>query len=322
MRVVPLTVVALATFMLPAAAQEMREYTDALGRTVEIPVEPQRIQSMYDLQTTLPLVELGAPVVGSYGRLRSDGTTYLRAINTVMNVDFDNSDITFTHAQTVDFEAIAALEPDLIIGLVGFDIEYADQLQEIAPTVILEDGQPALDLYRDIADVSGQLETYEDLLANYQALLADARTWLGDHDYTYTKLFAINGDFYVYANYGALTMALDGLGFTLVGDGVALRERGLPWGEIMSVELLPAQDADFVFATYRIDQGPNENPALTLERFEELLPGFCDLLTACADGRFIVTPREHAAPISFRTLTMNIHYIVSHVAGRPGIVAP
>ena len=265
------------------------------------------------------LVELDAPVIGSQGTLRADGTPYLRMISTVMKVDFDNSDIAFTHETAPDFEAIAALDPDLIIGLVSNDADSVGRLERIAPTILLDDTRPALDLYRDIAAISGRLETYEDLLADYQALVADARGWIGDHELTYSMLGARGSDLYVFGNYGAVTKALNDLGLALVGDGVALAEQGSTWdGEIMSAELLPAQEADLVFSTYRIDLGPEASPAETLTRFEMVLPGFCDLLPACDDGRFVILPQEHAA-VSFRTLEANIHYVVTHVGSRPDI---
>ena len=305
-----------------AAAQETRTYTDALNRTVEIPVEPQRIQSMYSGAVTPPLIELGAPVVGSQGTLGEDGTPYLRMIREVMKIDFDNSGIAFTHADTADVEVIAALDPDLIVGLVSNDAEQVDQLQRIAPTVLLDDAQPGLDLYRDIADVVGRLDAYEDLLADYRRLVADARGWLGGHAHTYSKLGARNGELYVYGNFGALTMALNDLGFDLVGDGVALRDRGSTWdGEAISAEALPRQDADFMFTTYRTDLGADASPVATLAAFDQVIPGFCALMTACSGGRLVVLPMEHAA-ISFRTLDANIYYIVTHVAGRPGMTPP
>ncbi|MEM7489266.1 MAG: ABC transporter substrate-binding protein, partial [Pseudomonadota bacterium] len=221
-----------------------------------------------------------------------------------------------------DFEAIAALAPDLIIGLVSNDADHVDRLARIAPTVILDDGGNGLDLYRDIADVTGRIDRFEDLLADYRALVADARGWLGDHGHTYSKLGVRGGDLYVYGNFGALTIALNDLGFELIGDGVPLHARGATWdGEVLSPETLPDQDADFVFTTFRIDQGPEAGPTATLRAFEEVLPGFCDLMTACAKGRFVVLPLEHVA-LSFRTLDANVYYIVTNVAGRPGLAPP
>ncbi len=316
------TIAIAALLALPAVAQEMRSYEDALGRIVDIPVDPQRIQSMYSGSVTPPLIELGAPLVGSQGTLAEDGTPYLRMVSTVMKIDFDNSDIAFTHEGAPDFEAIAALAPDLIIGLVSNDADHVDRLQQIAPTVMLDDSQSGLELYRDIADTTGRMDAFEDLLVDYHALVEDARGWLGNHGYTYSKLAAYGGDLHVYGNFGALTIALNDLGFELIGDGVAMRARGSTWdGEVMSAETLPDQDADFVFTTFRIDQGPQVGPVSTLDAFEEVLPRFCDLMTACAEGRLIVLPLEHVA-LSFRTLDANIYYIVTNVAGRPGLAPP
>lgn len=314
---------ALVTLSLSIAAQEMRSYTDALKRIVGIPANPQRIVSMHDHALTLPLVELGAPVVGSHGRVANNGSAYLRSVNTVMNVDFGNSDIAFIGAfDQIDFEAIASLGPDLIIGQI-YDKALLQKLEAIAPTVILDDSKNAIDFYADVADVSGKTKEFKERLAGYKSLVADAQGWLqGPSRYTYSKIQAYDGQLEVYANYGALTKALDDLGFQITKTGQEMRNRGVSWGETVSAEILPAQDADFLFDTYRIDQGQEDSPKAARNRMEEVLPGYCKLLTACMQGRYIFVPREHAAPISFRTLEMNVHYIVSHVMGRPGITDP
>jgi iron complex transport system substrate-binding protein len=304
------------TLTAPATAQETRTHIDALDRMVEIPVAPKRIVSMHDHALTLPLVELGAPVVGSHGRVREDGSTYLRSVNTVMNVDFDNSEIEFIGAwNSIDFEKIASLKPDLIIARAPWDEEQIEKLEAIAPTAYVDDTADALELYQSIADVAGKLEEFNYLNAKYEHLIADAKGWLGNPSYTYSKIQTWDGKLTVYANYGALTRALDDLGFLIAGTGAELRNKGVGWGEEVSAELLPEQDADFLFDTYRIDQGQNDGPQVAWGRMETVLPNFCTLLSACQKGNYIFIPREHAAPNSFATLTMNVHYVVSHVAG-------
>ncbi|MEM7709422.1 MAG: hypothetical protein AAF264_01460 [Pseudomonadota bacterium] len=144
----------------------------------------------------------------------------------------------------------------------------------------------------------------------------------GPHDYTYAKIQAYDGNFEVYANCGALTKVLDDLVFRITGDGARLREEDVVWGETLSPERMPAQNADFLFDTYRIDQGQGDSPAQAIARMAEVLPSYCQVLTACAEGRYIFMPREHAAPISFRTMEMLVHYVVSHTAGRAGIADP
>ena len=99
-----------------APAQDVRVFTDDTGRDVTIPVKPQRIVALQDLFFTIPLIELGVNPVGSMGRTADDGSHFIRSSKTVTGLDFDNSDIVYVGGSTPDLEAIAALQPDLIIA--------------------------------------------------------------------------------------------------------------------------------------------------------------------------------------------------------------
>jgi iron complex transport system substrate-binding protein len=50
-----------------SAAEVKHTFTDDLGRVVTVPLHPQRIVSMHDLDITIPLIELGVPPVASHG---------------------------------------------------------------------------------------------------------------------------------------------------------------------------------------------------------------------------------------------------------------
>lgn len=154
----------LAALALPAPPQEMREFTDGAGRTVEIPAAPQRIVSLRDFDVTLPFVELGAPVVGSHGRQDGTGAPYLRSVDTILDIDFDNSDITCVGNDAgIDYEAIAALGPDLIIGRWPNDEERLGRIEQIAPTMMIDVNQGSLGFIRDLADVPGVLPADEEM---------------------------------------------------------------------------------------------------------------------------------------------------------------
>lgn len=304
----------------PVTAQEMREFTDVLGRTVEIPVDPQRIVSLRDSEITTPLIELGAPVVGSHGRPAADGTPYLRPASQLFGVTFDNSDIEFV-GNELDFEVVAALQPDLLIARTQ-EADLIEQMEVIAPVVFIDSNMSSFELYEQIADIAGEQEEFEVRSTRFQSLLDDAMKWIGENDYTYTLVQNEGGgNINIYSEYGALSYILDDLGFTIIGDGAALRETGEP-RITTSPELLPAQDADFVFGNYRIDQGGDHGPRVEAAGLEEALPGYCDFLPACADGRLILVPRELATAQSFQAWEALTHIVVSNVAGRPGITVP
>src|SRR5690606_41515231 len=115
-RVVAALILGSAVAVLPAQGQETRQFTAENG-IFEIPVTPQRIVALNDQILTLPLYEMGAPVVGSAGRLDADGTAFLRGGMDTLGIDFSNTDIQFVGLfNDLDVEATAALAPDLITG--------------------------------------------------------------------------------------------------------------------------------------------------------------------------------------------------------------
>jgi iron complex transport system substrate-binding protein len=121
----------------PSAPPTNSNFTDDLGRTVTVPLHPQRIVSMHDLDITIPLIELGVPPVASHGRTRPDGSHYLRSSAQLTGVDFDNSDIRFIGTADIDLEAVAAAKPDLIITEPSRHVSV-EQLEKIAPTVSID----------------------------------------------------------------------------------------------------------------------------------------------------------------------------------------
>ncbi len=121
----------LLTGAVSAADPQTQTFTDDLGRTVTVPLHPQRIVSMHDLDITIPLIELGAPPIASHGRTRPDGSHYLRSSAQLTGVDFDNSDIRFIGTADIDLEAVAAARPDLIITEPSRHVSV-EQLEKIA----------------------------------------------------------------------------------------------------------------------------------------------------------------------------------------------
>src|SRR5688572_4988262 len=83
-----------AVVALPAVAQEMRPFTHDLG-TTDIPVQPRRIVTLHDVGLTIPLIELGVMPVGSGGRVRDDGSVFMRGAVSLVKIDFDTNGIQF-----------------------------------------------------------------------------------------------------------------------------------------------------------------------------------------------------------------------------------
>ena len=122
------------------AAVPVQSFTDDLGRVVNVPLHPQRIVSLHDLDITIPLIELGVPPVASHGRTRPDGSHFLRSGVQLTGVDFDNSNITYIGTADIDIEAIVAAKPDLIITgtqnrLALLERRYREEIAQLKRTV-------------------------------------------------------------------------------------------------------------------------------------------------------------------------------------------
>ncbi|MEM8848825.1 MAG: ABC transporter substrate-binding protein [Pseudomonadota bacterium] len=313
---------AFASATLPAAAQETRVFEDDLGRPVEIPVDPQRIAAMADHALAVPLVELGSALVASQGRIGEDGEPFFRSVVDLFPEALASRDIQFIGTQiAIDYEALAAAEPDLIIGRT-WDEGQLDQLTPIAPVLLLDDRTNAFDFYRKVADAAGRLDVFETLKETYRLAVEKQKVLLGDHDHTYQRVaFSGSSTISVCGSHGALGQALDDLGFRMIGVSAEIESRGEAFCEDVSPEVLAELDADFLFDSYRTDVFPSD-PIGAEDRVEDTFPGACQLLTACAEGRMIFVPREYAFPASFRSATTMLHFVVSHVAGRPGMTRP
>ncbi|MGU3523017.1 ABC transporter substrate-binding protein [Enterobacteriaceae bacterium C23F] len=293
-------------------AGETRAFTDDLGRTVQVPVHPQRIVSMHDLDITIPLIELGVPPVASHGRTRADGSHYLRSSAELTGVDFSNSTIQFIGSADMDLEAIAAAKPDLIITEPNRNVP-AEQLQKIAPTVSIDHllGS-APRIYQKLADLTGTQARLAILDARYQAEIAQLKALIPTQNITVSVIQANNGKITVHHSYHALGRVMRDAGFRFP----PLIEQ-IPDGQRIDVsaERLPELDADFVFATWRSDTGGK--PEEELKAMDAVMPGWCDFMQACRRGHYILLPREEVISNSYAALSLMVAQVQSHLAGRP-----
>lgn len=313
------TIFALAglalAFAAPAIAQETRSVTVSNG-TFDIPVAPQRIVALNDQIVALPLYELGAALVGSAGRVDAEGNTFMRGGMDTLGIDYANTDIKYVgQFNALDVEAIAALQPDLIIGGTYTNAAIAEQLQKIAPTLIIDNGALGLvETLRTLADVSGKSGNFEARYSRYEANIARTKSFIGDTaaiSATTTFVFPEATDLWVYrANLGAITQVLADLGFSQPPAVAALEATQASW----SAELIQELDADFIFGFYR--QQPDATPETIRAAYEKFAPGWCAALTACQNGQFILLP----GPTFGSTMTgleLALELVESNVAARP-----
>ena len=300
-----------ALLAAPALAQDTRSFTDDAGRVVEIPLHPQRIASLQDLFFTIPLIELGAPPVGSHGRVEDDGTPYLRSAKMLTGFDYDNTGIQFLGTGTeIDPEKVAALEPDLIILS---NNQKPEQYEQIAPTILIDFvTRDKYDIYQLLAELTGTEETLARLDGRYAKQIEQIKRLVDTPNVSVNVFAALEGQIRVYRHFASLGRVLRDAGYAMP-EAV----RDIPDGEnaSFSAEMLPEMDADVIFLTYLAERGETAQDAYA--QMEALVPGFCDYLTACKAGNLVAIPRDETTSTSYNALSMMAFTVLTATSPRP-----
>jgi iron complex transport system substrate-binding protein len=144
---------------------------------VEVPTDPQRIVVLWGA-TLSSVVQLGFEPVAAFGR---DGDNSNLAPYLPEGYPLDTLEVVAAPRE-VNFEAVTAVEPDLILGGdVPHLSESYDQLSAIAPTVLLswEGTASWRTMLTDVADVLGVPERAAEAVQEYEAHVADVREAIG-----------------------------------------------------------------------------------------------------------------------------------------------
>jgi iron complex transport system substrate-binding protein len=227
-------------------------------------------------------------------------------------VDFDNSDIKFIGTANIDLEALVAAKPDLIITEPSRDTPI-EQLEKIAPTVSIDHliGS-APRIYAKLAELTGTQARLAILERRYREQIDQLKHVVDTGSITVSVLQATKGKVTVHHTYRTLGRVLRDAGFKFpelidsIPDGDRID---------VSAERLPELDADFIFDTYRSDGGGK--PGDEIAEMEKVLPGYCQFLKACREGRYILLAREETITNSFGALSLMVSAVQSHISGRP-----
>ena len=234
----------LVSFAGEAHADEAqtRTVTDARGE-VEIPANPQRI---VDLSGNSDMLKIfGFDVVGT---ANSDAYDYTK-FPAYLEEDLAGATILgYSYQDTMDIEAILALDPDLII-ISGVQEKMYDQLQSVCPTIMIQLAQinwkEDVQAFAKVLDCEDKatawLESYE---AKAAAMGEKIRAECGE-DTTYLSFLASGGQLYIFD--------AAGFGMVMYEDMGLAKPEGMPQQENVSLpvvdyEGLAAIDADFIFA--------------------------------------------------------------------------
>ncbi|SCX55536.1 iron complex transport system substrate-binding protein [Klenkia marina] len=150
----------------------------------------------------------------------------------------------------VDVEAVAALRPDLIVGVsAGFDEPVYEQLSAIAPTLVRPEGTVAYGVDRDtatrmIAQAVGEVDRGEELIAAADQAFADAVAAHPEIEgATGVAALYSGGQFYAFLPADARGRALGELGMQLPA-AITDQDTGDSFYVDVSAERLDLLDAD------------------------------------------------------------------------------
>lgn len=276
-------------------AAQMQTVVDQTGRTVTVPTHPQRVVSLFDIFITLPLYELGVPMVGST-RIGGRDVYALKDLYGITAEEVGLANVGSTDI-SVDIERVANLAPDLIIAD-DTNLPQVEQLSRIAP-VYFVDGYQAVGLstQRHLARVLSAENKYAQLNQSYKArvsTLRDGITKFGE-DRTFAIIMALN-QFYIMRSFGALTHVLGDLGFVIPAE-IAKRD---PNAGIISFsnEELPLMDADLVIVLPPY-AGADQSLQAAKDSMFQVFAGWDRFLPAARENRLLHMPARLAVVPTF-----------------------
>lgn len=306
-----------ATAVSVVHAAQTRTIVDDTDTEVNIPVKPMRIVSLHDSVLTVPLLELGANLVGSHGRGDSEDSAFIRSSLSITGIDFDNSDIKWVGGRTADIERVAALKPDLILTTVWQSLD-AEQLRKIAPTVVLDyTKRDQWDIYDSLAELTGTTDKLELMKRRYADQIALIKNVIDTENVMVSTVHAKDGQLFAYNPYGNIGKVLIDAGFQrpkIITD--------IPDGDHkdFTAESLQEFDADFIITTYR--STAKQYPEDVRGYFESVVPNYCQVLHACREDQMLMVSRSLGSTTSYYALGAVTYMVLAEIGGREFVPMP
>lgn len=225
----------------PQNSTETRTIVHAMGKT-DVPAQPKRVVVL-DTDKLDTAVTLGVIPVGAANADQMDGwPKYLGdAVKDIPQVGT---------LQEPNLEAIAKLDPDLILGSAFRQKEFYDKLAAIAPTVFTElVGTPWKENFLLDGRALGKEQQAKDLLAKYEARAKEVGTTLGDPSQTevsIVRFLPTEIRLYGPTSFVGIVIADVGLGRPKLQQLVGAKDRRFT---AISPERIGEADGDVIFVT-------------------------------------------------------------------------
>lgn len=241
----------------------------------------------------------------------------------------------FEYISPGDYEKIASLKPDLILGGNAHLPDY-DKLSLAGPTVIVNWELPVLQYLEKISESVGAQDQFERLRADFLARVDTIRAQLSGQPQI-DVAFATAGHFeeiWVSRVHGAMSDAMSLVGIRTAPAVEAFHEELYGEGTTklrtaMSTERIDILDADLLLLPYwyfLVEPGSSlaqfdhqTGVDFILSSLEEHLPGYCSFLRVCREGQLIVFESTPHYSWSFGGLNASLDFIEDQILPR-GIV--
>lgn len=219
----------------------VRPYTDSLGRTVEIPIKPERVIAHY---YAAEITALGIPMIG---------TNFLNAKLAMTDAQLQGVEDIGGDTLAPNLEKTLSLEPDLIVIPDFLQQTDLDALTKIAPTVVIGYGTDVFTRLRALADILGQPEAAETWIQAYEKKAKEKRaavqTRIGEGETASAFImYAADKKLYVYNKQRLGPIMYDAFGFAIPPKVTELfsSEPESLW-KVISMETLPDYAGDRLF---------------------------------------------------------------------------
>ncbi|MEJ6403140.1 ABC transporter substrate-binding protein [Yoonia sp. 2307UL14-13] len=288
-----------------------RAFIHDAGETC-IPEMPERIASLRDDSVTTPLMDMGAPVFATITReADGDGPRWVRGAVDIFGQEAVDAAglIDLGGHNPPDVEAVAAADPDLII-LRPYQIDALEQLQTIAPAVVIPDDMSFLDHMAWLADAAGMETTFDAELAVYNARIATAKERIGaPGDIVVSRFDMWEDGLWYYPNWGAIDQVINDIGFAKP----TIQAEETEGFNGLSVERIQEFDGDIMLASIAPRWGQTV-PMLTAQ-WDSIAP-FWRELSGVSSGNLFWYERDVMVGYTFTSLHRSIDLLTTVTAGR------
>lgn len=270
-----------------------RTLNDDAGRSVTLPEAPQRVVVTHDALVGVPVMDIGAPVVGSFGRTDTGGSvSVVDFIDAVLGEEaMPQRPVGFGPGGQMDFEKLRALAPDVIIAS-EYDQAHLDRLAAIAPTYVQNIGtgrNHGFGSQQKLAQVLGLEAQLAARMEDYRARLHSTRAALPTPPEGQSYLAVIaHDDLRLVGEMSGVVQALEDLGYRraeVSGLG-ASQGMGSNFAVPISPEVFMRLNPD-VLILMNSYTGAERDAASIRAKLDRIAPGWNRFLRPESEGRTV-----------------------------------